>query len=132
MNKTIVSERSYPKKYGVTSNEMEKYNVSSNYVNVTATFVHNNYTTSTTVPMSYGETNPTTTVTFSDEDTSVCETGHCKQIASKMLSYMNHSADPCDDFYEYACGGFEANSQLTDEDLVRKSRNYERIAGKLL
>lgn len=142
MNETITSTASYiTKKYNenVTSDRMEKYSAysTSNYTNATTTFAFYNHTTST-APTSYNETNLTTTnpttarTTLSDEDMSICKTGHCKQIVSRMMSYMNHSADPCDDFYEYACGGFEANPQLIDGDLVRRSRNYQRIASKFI
>lgn len=135
MNKTTTSTTEKYNK-NMTSERMEKYSAysTSNYTNATTTFVFYNYTTAG--PTSYNEINLTTTnpitvtTTLPDEDVSICKTGHCKQIVSRMLSYMNHSADPCDDFYEYACGGFEANPQLIDGDLVRRSRNYQRIASK--
>ncbi|XP_014608416.1 PREDICTED: neprilysin-2-like isoform X1 [Polistes canadensis] len=60
----------------------------------------------------------------------ICDSGHCKQIAARILSYMNHSADPCEDFYEYACGGMVANPQIIDLSLADKA--YHRIAKQML
>lgn len=36
----------------------------------------------------------------------VCESPSCKSAASDILRHMNHSVDPCDDFYKFACGRF--------------------------
>lgn len=68
----------------------------------------------------------TTTDRSMSRNETVCTTGECKTMASKMLFYMNHTADPCEDFYEYACGGFEANPQVVERNL--KNVAYQRMS----
>ena len=36
-----------------------------------------------------------------------------------MLENMNLNADPCEDFYEFTCGGFDANTRLGDSESAR-------------
>ena len=44
----------------------------------------------------------------------VCESPECVSIAAQVLTYANHNADPCKNFYEYACGGWTNRRYIPD------------------
>ena len=47
--------------------------------------------------------------------TPLCETPACVQLANTLLSNMDQSVDPCDDFYEYTCGNWNKQNPIPDD-----------------
>ncbi|KAL4401122.1 metalloendopeptidase [Malassezia pachydermatis] len=45
----------------------------------------------------------------------VCISRECVMAATGLMRSMNTTADPCDDFYEYATGGWRASHSLPDD-----------------
>lgn len=45
----------------------------------------------------------------------VCQSESCVSLASTLLQNMNSSVDPCEDFYQYACGGWVAINPIPDD-----------------
>ena len=60
-------------------------------------------------------------VLFADQkflDSTVCQSSGC-QIAGKSLkANLNATVDPCDDFYEFACGGWVASHTIADDQVL--------------
>ncbi|XP_043263785.1 neprilysin-2 isoform X2 [Colletes gigas] len=48
-----------------------------------------------------------------DED--ICYTPECVHTASGILKNMDTEVEPCDDFYDFACGGFLKNTHIPDD-----------------
>ncbi|KAJ8021701.1 Membrane metallo-endopeptidase-like 1 [Holothuria leucospilota] len=51
----------------------------------------------------------------SKEDDNVCLTPTCVKTAAGMLSRMDQTVQPCDDFYRYACGGWTENNVIPED-----------------
>ena len=43
-----------------------------------------------------------------------CSSKCCKVVADTFISKMNQKIDPCDDFYQFACGKWIEETELTD------------------
>ena len=48
----------------------------------------------------------------------VCQTEACKQQTANLLEQMDRTVDPCQDFYQFACGGF-INKTVVPKDKKR-------------
>jgi neprilysin len=59
------------------------------------------------------------TETSSQTETKICTTKACIKAAHSMLENMNQSADPCEDFNQFACGNFIRTQRIPDD-----STNY--------
>lgn len=51
-------------------------------------------------------------------DPNVCWSEACTSTAKVFKENMDASVDPCEDFYTYACGNFEKQNSLLDEDYL--------------
>ena len=47
----------------------------------------------------------------------ICMTPACVHSASKMLEMMDVSVDPCENFYNFACGSFVKDTNIPDEEV---------------
>lgn len=74
-----------------------------------------------TVNKNTPDTHITTTTPTPPLQPTVCETLACNNTASKILNNMDISIDPCNDFYDYACGGFKKRNPVPEGRLITGS-----------
>ncbi|KAL7644945.1 UNVERIFIED_CONTAM: hypothetical protein RMT77_004762 [Armadillidium vulgare] len=51
----------------------------------------------------------------SDVPTDVCLTQGCVKAAASIIERLNETADPCEDFFDFACGNFVKNTVIPEE-----------------
>uniref|UniRef100_A0A1B6ELR3 Peptidase M13 N-terminal domain-containing protein n=1 Tax=Cuerna arida TaxID=1464854 RepID=A0A1B6ELR3_9HEMI len=51
----------------------------------------------------------------------ICKTDACKQIGNEILSYLDTTVNPCDDFYRFACGGFIDTAEIHSDQVDNSS-----------
>ena len=47
-----------------------------------------------------------------DQPSTVCTTDSCNELSSLIMSRMDQSIDPCEDFYNFSCGAYEQAARL--------------------
>ncbi|NXI48765.1 NEP protein, partial [Chloroceryle aenea] len=65
-------------------------------------------------------------VLYATYDDGICKTSDCIKSAARILENMDTTAEPCQDFYQYACGGWlkrnvipETSSRYSNFDILR-------------
>ena len=55
-----------------------------------------------------------------------CITKCCKGVAKTLLSRMNQKIDPCDDFFQFACG------KWLDENIIPDGKNSVHVRSSMI
>ncbi|XP_054242020.1 neprilysin [Indicator indicator] len=65
-------------------------------------------------------------ILYATYDDGICKTSDCIKSAARILENMDTTAEPCKDFYQYACGGWlkrnvipETSSRYSNFDILR-------------
>ena len=56
----------------------------------------------------------------------VCVTQECSEMSRRILQSVNPERDPCDSFYEFACGGWMSRNQPPPRRMVHSVMSQMR------
>lgn len=75
--------------------------------------------------------------TLAKDNSKVCNAKKCKKVADRIKANLNTDVKPCDDFYEFACGGWRKKHSIPkgkDEysAIVELSEHNDKQLKKLL
>lgn len=56
-----------------------------------------------------------------DIATGICHSKECIKAAARILERLDHSTEPCDDFYNFACGNFLNRHTVPDDHYLRST-----------
>lgn len=54
----------------------------------------------------------------SSQSTNLCMTKGCVKTSAQILDLIDDNVDPCDNFYEFACGKFLRNTLIPDDKIA--------------
>lgn len=62
--------------------------------------------------------NPITVNRLNEIEPNICTTEICEKESAIMLSTLDENVDPCDNFYEFACGKFLRDTILPEDKAI--------------
>lgn len=73
------------------------------------------------------------TVKVNDTKTDICMTKGCVKASALILDLIDENVDPCDNFYEFACGKFLKNTFIPDDKIAVMSflQVQDKVLGQL-
>lgn len=64
-----------------------------------------------------------------DSNADICETETCKRESATVLDYMDQKVDPCENFYDFACGKYLHERVLTNDQIAESA--FSKIQDKV-